>query len=134
MSKQAAGAYLKCLRERRKIRQEDVADYLQATIGTETTIKQIYRWEKGQTTPTADALAAFTAFVDGNPSHVQELLLDPRATETDGVELARKHYQQQAFSNVAQTISPEQITEVSNLLARLSELMPGINDLLRERQ
>lgn len=134
MSKTAVGAYLKYLRERRKLTQEDIATHLQQAIGTETNIKQVYRWEKGQTTPAADALAAFTAFVGGNPVHVQQLMLNPQATETDGADLARQHYQQQEISAIAQNIPPEQLTEVSRLLARLSELMPGISDLLRERQ
>lgn len=134
MSSVAAGAYLKYLRERRKIRQEDVAAHLKATIGTNTTNKQVYRWERGDTTPAADALAAFVAFVGGNPAHVNQLLLDPDASDISGVDLARDDYQQQVVSELAQTVSPEQFAEVSRLLGRLSELMPGINDLLKERE
>lgn len=133
MSSVAAGAYLKYMRERRKLRQEDIAAYLKKVIGTDTTNKQIYRWETGETMPAADALAAFTICVDGNPAHVMSLLLDASASGSDGIELARQDYQQHVIADMAQTIPPEQLSEISRLLARLADIMPGINDLLKER-
>jgi len=84
--------------------------------------------------PAADALAAFTACVGGNPAHVMSLLLDTNASEETGLEQARLDYQAAAAAEITKNLPPDQLAEVAKLLGRLSELMPGINDLLKDRE
>ncbi len=74
-NKQAVGAYLRFLREKKNLRQEDMAAFIQRHTHNNTNIKQIYRWENGETMIPGDGLMAYLDVVDGDPCHVQRLIL-----------------------------------------------------------
>ncbi len=74
MGLEAAGAYLRVLREAMGLTQTDVAQ------ATGASLKQVWRWEHGKSEPLGLALAAFTHLVGGSPEVVQRLLLDAGAT------------------------------------------------------
>lgn len=77
----AAIAYLRFLRQQQDISQSHVA----RAAGVES--KQVYRWEKGESEPSALGLAAFIAVVNGHPDDVQQLLIGNN-TKEDGHALA----------------------------------------------
>ena len=80
---QAAMMYLRVLREARKLSQADIA----RAAGVES--KQVYRWEKGESEPSASGLAAFVYAVRGNIQEVMRLILNDDSTEDMGRQLAR---------------------------------------------
>lgn len=78
----AAVAYLRLLRERQKISQSKVA----RAAGVES--KQVHRWERGKSEPSALGIAAFIQAVNARPDDVQRLLMDGNATVTEAQVLA----------------------------------------------
>ena len=82
MKLQAAGAYLRTLREWHNLTQEDIARALGASS------KQVSRWENGESNPSSTMLAAFCQLVQGSANHLNTLLTNPHVTELDGKNLA----------------------------------------------
>jgi transcriptional regulator with XRE-family HTH domain len=82
MSMVAAGAYIRRLRNKLGMSQEDIARAL------ETSQKQVSRWENGEHQPLGAKLNALVALVQGNMSDIMALLSNPSATAEDGERLA----------------------------------------------
>jgi transcriptional regulator with XRE-family HTH domain len=53
--------------------------------------KQVYRWERGESEPTASNLAAYIDVVGASPQVVQELILDQSVTVDDAIVRAQQH-------------------------------------------
>jgi transcriptional regulator with XRE-family HTH domain len=84
----AAATYLKTLREAYGISQDEVA----RSLGTSTRV--VGGWERAETDPASSSLAAFTRFVHASAEHVVTLLINPDATQDDGVRLAHQWLEQ----------------------------------------
>lgn len=82
---QAAMMYLRVLRESHKLSQADIARAARVES------KQVYRWERGESEPSASGLAAFVEAVQGNIEEVKQLILSD-ATESAGQQLAERWY------------------------------------------
>lgn len=80
MGRQAAGAYLRVLREARGLTQQEVA----TQIGL-TNYQQIYRIETGSHDTSATTLLAFGRAVGGQAEDIERLMLEPKATVMDGI-------------------------------------------------
>lgn len=79
---QVAMTYLRVLREAHDLSQEDVAR------ATNVTVKQIGRWERGESEPGVVGLAAFVQLVQGSMEDVKRLILDQKADENAALRAA----------------------------------------------
>jgi transcriptional regulator with XRE-family HTH domain len=77
--------YLRELRMARDITQSQVAR------AADVESKQVSRWERGESEPTASSLAAYIAVVGASPQDVQELISDQSATVDEAIALAKRH-------------------------------------------
>lgn len=84
MSLEAAGAYLRELRERQKLSREFVAATIRQHTNAATNDVQVLRIEKGLIETKASVLAAFAQAVGGDANEMLHLLLDENATAGDG--------------------------------------------------
>jgi transcriptional regulator with XRE-family HTH domain len=92
---EAALKYLRAIREGRNLTQAQVA----RAAGVEP--KQVYRWERGESEPTASGLSAYIAVVGAPAQEVQDLIADPSATPAEALRraqrrLAEQHSEQRA--------------------------------------
>ena len=78
----AAGAYIRTLRERRSLTRDVVADR------AGTSVSQLVRIESGEQETRGSLLLRIVAAVQGDARHVAELLLSETATVEHGRELA----------------------------------------------
>jgi transcriptional regulator with XRE-family HTH domain len=124
---QAAMTYLRVLREARKLSQADIARAAQVES------KQVYRWERGESEPSASSLAAFVQAVRGNIEEVMRLILSTDATEDMGRQLARAILEQGPPDEREQR-RQEAIALIDSLLAdpeKIDRLL-GYGERLRE--
>ncbi len=98
MSMQAAGMYLRTLRERRGFSREDVAHEL----GTDKT--QIQRVENGTHDTRSSLLLGFVRVVQGNTDHVADLMLNADATAEEGKQLAEQWLDQEQRGMIQQRV------------------------------
>jgi transcriptional regulator with XRE-family HTH domain len=82
MSTVAVGAYIRTLREARRLTRDAVAELVN------TSVSQLVRIEAGEQDTRSTLLARIIAAVGGSASHVQKLIVDGNATEEDGKRLA----------------------------------------------
>ncbi|MBX0328230.1 helix-turn-helix transcriptional regulator [Oscillochloris sp. ZM17-4] len=75
MSMTHVGMYLRLLREWNSLSQEDVAQAL------EVSSKQVARWERGESDPSAVSLMMFVNTVQGDIRHVKSLMEEMRTLE-----------------------------------------------------
>lgn len=120
---QAAGMYLRTLRDWEKLTQKDVAQKL----GVST--KQVERWEKGDSDPSSTALAAFIELVHGSAEQVKRLILDKNATEEDGRELARRWLSRPNRDYIASRMAEIPENERGGMLAILEDMQGRIEEL-----
>ena len=80
----AALKYLRAIREGRNLTQAQVA----RAAGVEP--KQVYRWERGESEPTASGLSAYIAVVGAPAQEVQDLIADPSATSAEALRRAQR--------------------------------------------
>lgn len=78
----AAGAYIRTLREKRKLTRKVVAER------AKTSVSQLFRIEAGQQETRGSLLMDIISAVQGDPDQVAELLASPTATAEDGRKLA----------------------------------------------
>lgn len=117
MSVDAAMAYLRFLREAQDITQAQVA----RVAGVES--KQVYRWERGESEPTASGLAAFVDVVKGKADEVLRLIRDPRATRIDGQSAAERRLaeiKQETYAAV-DALTDAEFAEAMTLYAQLAK-------------
>src|SRR3989442_6408662 len=77
--------YLREIRVARDITQSQVAR------AADVESKQVWRWERDESEPTASSLAAYIAVVGASPQDVQELISDKSATIADALARAQQH-------------------------------------------
>jgi transcriptional regulator with XRE-family HTH domain len=82
MPTNAAGAYIRTLREKRNLTREVIADR------AGTSVSQLVRIESGEQETRGSLLLRIVAAVDGDARHIAELLLSETATSDDGRDLA----------------------------------------------
>ncbi len=117
--------YLRELRTRRNISQEDLAN----AIGISR--QQLMRWENGKTTALrGDALIKSLAFLDGSFEDAVYLVSNS-INDNDGYNLAIKRLQLTNDKNVDTTIITTLMTEVQILKQRIDSLT---NDVLLLKQ
>jgi transcriptional regulator with XRE-family HTH domain len=104
MNMEAAGAYLRVLRDARGLTQGDIADQLGVSL------KTVQRIEGGEGRTLATTLAAFIDIVRGSPQQVQQLIVAPNGTAEDGERVAQEWL------------------ERSGLGARIDALFEGLTD------
>ena len=83
MPMDAALKYLRAIREGRNVTQAQVAH------AASVEPKQVYRWERGESEPTASGLAAYIALVGASPQDVQDLIADSSATPVEALRRAQ---------------------------------------------
>src|SRR5262245_21634715 len=85
MSMNEAIKYLREIRVARGITQSQVAR------AADLESKQVSRWERGESEPSASSLAAYSDVVGASPQDVQELISDKSATIADALARAQQH-------------------------------------------
>ena len=85
MAMNEAIKYLREIRTARDITQSQVAR------AADVESKQVSRWERGESEPTASSLAAYIDVVSASPQDVQELISDKSATIADSLARAQQH-------------------------------------------
>ena len=123
----AAATYLKTIREARGISQYEVA----TGLGTSTRV--VGGWERAETDPASSSLAAFTRFIHASAEHVVSLLIDPNATQADGVRLAQEWLEQskqQFLNELDSASSDEQLHDLLTILRSFSSNPRKLGQLL----
>lgn len=122
---QAVGAYLRKLRRDKRYKQQYVAERIKELLGGEsrrkTDVRTLGRWERGENTPLGDTLAAWCRVVDGDMRTIQDLLLDPAATQQHGVTLANKQIMESNAKKVERDDIAQVKESITQLLRRLDE-------------
>ena len=114
---QAAMTYLRILREAHKLSQADIA----RAAAVES--KQVYRWERGESEPSASGLAAFVKAVQGSFEQVNALILNRSMSEDVIREMAEEWYR-----TTIQKLSPSECEQ------RRQRAIALIDDLLADPQ
>jgi transcriptional regulator with XRE-family HTH domain len=117
MTMQAAGAYLRVLRDEERLSQTAVAQQ----IGVD--IKTIQRVEGGEGRVLAPTIAAFTAIVQGSADHIQQLILSPDKTSADGEALAHAWLSERQQKELATAARPLTAEQTQDALKRLADLI-----------
>ena len=107
MGFRAAAVYLRTLRKLAGISQEEMAYH----IGVSN--KQVWRWERGESEPSASSLAAFTRKVGGSPAHLHRLILSDDITDEEVSRLAEEWFHREQTDQDLEDLSP-----LSNALER----------------
>lgn len=109
----AAGAYLRTLREGRRLSRADVA----SQAGTNE--MQIIRIEKGEIDTRSSLLMKLVRAVQGNPEHIAQLLTTDEATVEDGQILAQgllTRAEMKQIDDFADSIPNDQLVEALAIL------------------
>lgn len=114
MGFRAAAIYLRTLRKLAGISQEEIAYH----IGVSN--KQVWRWERGESEPSASSLAAFTRKVGGSPAHLHRLILSDDITDEEVSRLAEEwfHREQTDQEDIPTDQDLEDLSPLSNALER----------------
>jgi len=115
MAKEAAGAYLRFLRESRKLGRPSVANRIW------TSENQVKRIEDGEIDSRGSLLLAFCHAVQGNPGDLQYLMSNPKLTREEGKALATEWLQ-------AQT-KPLTDDERKDLRSKIQDWLQNVPDL-----
>lgn len=103
MSAEAAGAYLRLLRNQQGLTQTALAERLKVAGNT------IWRIEAGQQQPGGDLLAALLSLLKGSSEYYHTLLQDKQATKDDAARYAK----------MAQSMTDEELERAVDLFRRL---------------
>jgi transcriptional regulator with XRE-family HTH domain len=112
MNLEAAGMYLRVLREQRALSRSRVAKQ----IGVNA--KSIENWEFGKVDPPSSGLAKLLAVVRGSADDLMALLADQTATETTGREAAVRWLSREQQHDVDAMVVKHGIDRVAEHLAR----------------
>ncbi len=124
MSRVAAGAYITGLRRARKWTRARVLAELEryATDGDSLTSEsQLSRIEKGEQETRGTLLVALIRVLQGNLDHLADLLLDEKATQSDGEAIARQWADAQAQR--IKIISTDEKQQSAYVYRRMAELL-----------
>ncbi len=98
MGIQAAGTYIRALREARHIGRGTLA----STLGIDHT--QIERIEKGQTDTRGSLLLRILHTLQGDPNQLMELIVDPNATHEDAQRMAKEWMERRPLQLVREDV------------------------------
>lgn len=123
---QAAATYLRTLREKRSLSQEDVA----SQVGVSS--KMIIEWEKGRSEPSSTRLAAFVAAVRGSAEMVHQLLLNQNATEDEGRNFAQQWIVEESRDQLGTTVKKYGLEAVVRGVVEVLEQPDQIERIIRQ--
>lgn len=111
MGKQAIGVYLRVLRDKQRITQEEVATRLDVDV------RQIRRWEKGSQDPAGSSLIQFLDYIHGQFEDVLQLAGNDVITE-----------------EVARAFALERYAEIQRLTPELTKRLAHVDQLVESFQ
>lgn len=114
---QAAGVYIRTLRDTQKMTQEAVIDRAAAVLGgRKIDLTTLWRIETGRARTRNDILLAVVAAVGGNDQDVAQLMRDPSATKEDGEARALAWLSRDQLARIDRIVEETESEELAAIL------------------